>query len=178
MPVNKPMVLTGLHMMDQVLEPLPSPPSHWSFECKDGELDMGDLEEEDEEVQAGDRQYVREDTPTVGYVPLPDWQPSLSRSLDRTKLASISDTSRTVHLSLPTIWARLSMTQLPEHRSKSVLDQPVPDANRAKVLTLPLQAKNKDLTLIDPRLRNLAKDIEAPQVRFRRLNDYASKQTS
>jgi hypothetical protein len=66
------MVFDSVSTMSMLLpaDPPFTPPSQWSFANND-ELDMDDSEEEDEEVQAGDRRYTREDTPAVGYVPLP-----------------------------------------------------------------------------------------------------------
>lgn len=63
------MIFDSMSML-LLIDPPSSPLSQWSFANND-ELDKGDLEEEDEEVQAGDGRYIREDTPAVGYVPLP-----------------------------------------------------------------------------------------------------------
>jgi hypothetical protein len=61
---NMPMVLTGMHMKMVPEPPSSPPPSHWSFEPDDGELDVGESDEEDERG--------REDTPAPGCAPLPE----------------------------------------------------------------------------------------------------------
>ena len=63
--------LLPLLPVDPPSSPPTSPPSQWSFAADDDELHVGDSEEE-EEPQAGGRQYSREDTPAPGYVPLPE----------------------------------------------------------------------------------------------------------
>lgn len=74
---NMPMVLTGMHMKMVPEPPSSPPPSHWSFEPDDGELDVGESDEEDDgELDIGESdeedERGREDTPAPGCAPLPE----------------------------------------------------------------------------------------------------------